>query len=404
MTKTSTVNRSIRDLYELAKKENRIILGLMSGTSLDGLDLALCHIKGSGKNTKITILKHQTVAYPTHFRDDIKSIFAKEVVNLKKVCLMNAKIAITHSEMINEVIKKWGISSKEIDLIASHGQTIFHAPEPKYQTPECPNSTLQLGDGDHIAVRTGIITISDFRQKHIAAGGQGAPLVAYGDYLLFSHSKENRIMLNIGGISNFTFLPTDDMIENLVSTDVGPGNTLMNQYMLYHFNLPFDEDGMKAAEGKTNNALLKALKNHPFFEQPYPKTTGPEEFNLNFVVQAQKASKTEHLGHEDVLATLVDFTVFGIAKAIRAIVPSNTDATIFISGGGINNPVLMKKLKEKLPGFSIKSTNTLNIPPDAKEAILFALLANETVAGDPIPFPKHNGIPEICMGKISFPR
>ncbi len=404
MTKTTTLNRNIRDLYELAEKESRIILGLMSGTSLDGLDLALCHIKGSGKNTEISILKHETVAYSPLFRDDIKSIFAKDEVNLKKVCLMNAKIAITHSEIINDMIKKWGIAFKEVDLIASHGQTIFHAPEPKNQSSGRPSSTLQLGDGDHIAVLTGIITISDFRQKHIAAGGQGAPLVAYGDYLLFSHPKENRIMLNIGGISNFTFLPTNKTIKNLVSTDVGPGNTLMNQYMLYHFNLAYDKDGIKAAKGKTSISLLKSLKNHTFFEQPYPKTTGPEEFNLNFLVQAQKASNTEHLGHEDVLATLVDFTAYGITKAIQAIVPSNRDAAIFISGGGINNLVLMKKLKEQLPGFSMKSTSALNIPPDAKEAILFALLANETVAGDPIPFPNHTGIPEICMGKISFPR
>src|SRR5690606_19891142 len=146
---------------------------------------------------------------------------------------------------------------------------------------------------------TKIITVSDFRQKHIAAGGQGAPLVAYGDYLLFSHPEEDRIMLNIGGISNFTFLPSKKTASNLFSTDIGPGNTLMNQYMLHHFNLPYDKDGRKAAEGKTNAPLLTSLTNHPFFQISYPKTTGVEDFNLNFIIQAQKDSNTETLNPED---------------------------------------------------------------------------------------------------------
>lgn len=398
------MNRDIENLYKLAKKESRIILGLMSGTSLDGLDLALCHIKGSGKNTKLSILKHETIPYSSRFREDIKSIFAKEKVNLKTICLMNAEIAIMHSEIINDTLKKWGISSQEVDLIASHGQTIFHAPQERIQSFELPNSTLQIGDGDHIAVLTDIITISDFRQKHVAAGGQGAPLVAYGDYLLFSHAKENRILLNIGGIANFTFLPSQGTIENLVSTDVGPGNTLMNQYMLYCFNLPYDKNGTKAAEGKTSIPLLNALIDHPFFKQPHPKTTGPEEFNLNVIIQAQKVSNTEYLDPEDVIATLVDLSVYGIAKAIRTIVTANINLCIYASGGGINNPVLMKKLKKELAEFTIESTFQLGIPPDAKEAALFALLANETVAGDPIRFPKHTGVPAICMGKISIPK
>ena len=398
------MNQDIEKLYTLAKKESRIILGLMSGTSLDGIDLALCCIKGNGKNTKLSILKHETIPYTSFFREAIKSIFAKEEVSLRAVCQMNAKIAITHSEIINNTLKEWGFSSKEVDLIASHGQTIFHAPQEKNQSNEYSNSTLQIGDGDHIAVLTNIITISDFRQKHIAAGGQGAPLVAYGDYLLFSHPTENRILLNIGGISNFTFLPSNEAVDNLVSTDVGPGNTLMNQYMLHHFNLPYDKNGTKAAKGQANIHLLNTLMDHPFFKQPYPKTTGPEEFNLNFIIQAQKVSNTEHLNSEDVLATLVDLTVYGIAKAARAIVPPNANLSVYVSGGGINNPVLMRKLKEELSEFKIESTSAIGIPPDAKEAILFALLANETVAGNPINLSKHSGAPAVCMGKISIPK
>lgn len=397
------MNPSIEKLYKISQKESRLILGLMSGTSLDGLDIALCRIKGSGKNTEFTILNFETIDYSNAFRDEIKSIFAKEKVLFKQVCVLNAKIAITHASMVNKALEKWGISSNEIDLIASHGQTVFHAPRSQEQSADVPNSTLQIGDGDHIAVLTDIITVSDFRQKHIAAGGEGAPLVVYGDYLLFSDTKEDRILLNIGGIANFTFLPAKQGLENLTSTDVGPGNTIMNQYMRQHFNLPYDKDGTEAAVGTLSTPLLNALIKHPFFSQPYPKTTGPEEFNLDFVLKAKKESNTENLSHQDTLATLVALTAYGITNAIEAITQNHAKPSIYVSGGGLHNPVLMNNIKEELAGFSVQSTDILGMPPDAKEAVLFALLANETVAGKPIHFPKDTGAPAICMGKISFP-
>lgn len=397
------MNPNVEKLYKIAQKDSRLILGLMSGTSLDGLDLALCRITGSGKSTQSTMLNFETIDFSPVFRDEIKSIFAKETVPFKQVCVLNAKIAITHATMINETLRKWGISSNEVDLIASHGQTVFHAPRNEDPLNSVQNSTLQIGDGDHIAVLTDIITVSDFRQKHVAAGGEGAPLVIYGDYLLFSNPKENRILLNIGGIANFTFLPAQQGLENIASTDVGPGNTLMNQYMRKHFNLAYDKDGAHAAAGKVSLPLLNTLIEHPFFKEPYPKTTGPEEFNLDFISKAKKNSATESLSHQDTLATLVALTAYGITKAIESIAQNQDNAAVYVSGGGLHNPVLMKKIKEELIGFSIQSTEALGMSPDAKEAVLFALLANETIAGEPIHFPKSTGAPAICMGKISFP-
>ncbi|HLT43005.1 MAG TPA: anhydro-N-acetylmuramic acid kinase [Sphingobacteriaceae bacterium] len=400
------MNPTIEQLYKIANKESRTILGLMSGTSLDGLDLALCKVKGSGKSTELTILKYETIEYSPIFRNEIKSISSKEEIHLKKLCVMNAKIAIHHANLINETLKKWNISPTQVDLIASHGQTVYHAPRNATEINEYPNSTLQIGDGDHIAVLTGIITISDFRQKHIAAGGEGAPLVVYGDYLLFSHPTENRIMLNIGGIANFTFLPAKPDLKDLISTDVGPGNTLMDQYMQEHFNLPYDKDGVEAARGKVSIPLLESLTAHPFFDKEYPKTTGPEEFNLNSILlNAKKDSQTEILSHQDTLATLIAFTSYGIKKAIKSVTKAGyTKIVIYASGGGSHNPVLMKKLEEELPEFSIQSTTTLGMPIDAKEAALFALLANETLAGEPINFPENTGTPTVCMGKISLPK
>jgi anhydro-N-acetylmuramic acid kinase len=180
------------------------------------------------------------------------------------------------------------------------------------------NATLQIGDGDHLACKTGIITISDFRQKHIVAGGEGAPLAAYGDFLIFSKKDENRIMLNIGGIANFTFLPGSLNADEVFCTDTGPGNTLMDAYIQNKYpGKYFDENAELAYKGITNENLLTALKAHPFFEQAFPKTTGPELFNLNYLQLAQQRSGTENLRNEDVLATLNRFSADTITKCYK---------------------------------------------------------------------------------------
>lgn len=399
------MNANIEKLYQIAaKNDGRLILGLMSGTSLDGLDLALCKIKNSGKHTQFELIHFETVAYDITFREEIKSIFAKNIIDFKQLCVLNAKVAIKHAAIINSQLKKWNISSEQVDLIASHGQTVFHAPQGSPTESKEPNSTLQIGDGDHIAVLTGIITVSDFRQKHIAAGGQGAPLVIYGDYLLLSDEEEDRILMNIGGITNFTYLPAQHELNTLISTDVGPGNTLMNQYMQKYFGIDYDKDGKEAAKGKISPSLLQRLLKHPFFKQGFPKTTGPEDFNLDFLEKAKNESITENLSHQDVMATLAAFTAKGISIALHSVIPDSSKPSMYVSGGGMHNPVLMQEIQKLIPQLKIDSTATLGLDPDAKEAVLFAVLANETLAGKAIPFPKEVGAPPVCMGKISFPQ
>jgi anhydro-N-acetylmuramic acid kinase len=249
----------------------------MSGTSLDGLDVALCSFKASGTKTKIKLLQFETVAFSTEIKNEIKSVFSKKQVDLEKLTLLNPWIALQHATIINLLLKKWKITHEDVDLIASHGQTIYHAPQSLHQQMKFGNATLQIGDGDHLAVATGIITISDFRQKHIAAGGEGAPLSVYGDYLIFGKPGEDRILLNIGGIANFTYLPADMNVAKIFSTDTGPGNTMMDAYIQLHFiGKFFDENAAIALQGKINEDLLRALKEHPFFNQSFPKTTGPE--------------------------------------------------------------------------------------------------------------------------------
>lgn len=396
------VNTQIEKLYKLAQKPERKIIGLMSGTSLDGLDIALCAISGSGPQTRLSIEQFITVAYPQAFKDQIKTIFAKRTIDFEILCGLNALIGLTHARFINETLDSWQIHPDQIDLIASHGQTVFHAPQSLTRQAAFPNSTLQIGDGDHIAVHTGIITISDFRQKHLAAGGEGAPLAAYGDYLLFTDPIETRILLNVGGIANFTYLPAAG--NGVFSTDAGPGNTIMDQYMQAHFGQAMDADARTALAGTVDEHLLSALLDNSFFELPFPKTTGPELFNLAYLAHAQQQSGTTHLSPHDVMATLCAFSARVIVHAVQAVAAGLQAVVLYVSGGGLHNPLLMQQLKQALPDIRIESFNVLGLLPDAKEAALFALLANETLAGSPSNADSIRGAPAICMGKVSFPR
>jgi anhydro-N-acetylmuramic acid kinase len=398
------MNKQVESLFQIAQKPERLIIGLMSGTSLDGLDVALCSFRGNGLDTQIELLEFQTVPYDAYFKEEIKSVFSKDMVSLEKVCLLNAWVALEYARLILGCLNKWKRSSNEIDLIASHGQTIYHAPKPLHQKEKFGNATLQIGDGDHLAHATGIITLSDFRQKHIAGGGEGAPLASYGDFLIFSKKGENRIMLNIGGIANFTYLPGTVNADEVFSTDVGPGNTLMDAYMQKHFSKYFDENAEVASQGKINDALLKALKNHSFFQQAFPKTTGPELFNLNYLSQAQQQSQTESISHEDAMATLNRFSADMIVVALRVCLKDRTDFKIYSSGGGMHNPLLMQHLKSQLSHQEFLITADLGIHPDAKEAVLFATLANECICGGQVNYGSaRNGIPSVSMGKISLP-
>ncbi|MEO8535043.1 MAG: anhydro-N-acetylmuramic acid kinase [Flavobacterium sp.] len=401
------MNKNISALYTIAQKESRKIIGLMSGTSLDGLDIALCEISGAGKNTAVTILEFETIDYSEDIKTEIRKVFAKKTIEFQHLVVLNEWIGILHAGMINDALKKWNIPATAVDLIASHGQTVLHAPKFLHQQEKFPNATLQIGDGDHIAVKTGIITLSDFRQKHVAAGGEGAPLAVYGDYLLFGQKGENRIMLNMGGIANFTYLPTSLNAEETFVTDTGTGNTLIDLFVKQYFpEKSYDKDAEIASQGTVNQLLLEALKEHDFFKRSFPKTIGQELFNTEFVQAALSKTNLSVISAPDLLATLTRFSAETIAEAIRFAVNNTTapieDFKIYMSGGGTNNPLLVRWLKELLPCQFYKS-DELGILSDAKEAVLFALLANETVAGGDFNFGTNKGIPSVTMGKISFP-
>ncbi len=394
------MNSNLKQLFAIAQKKQKMILGLMSGTSLDGLDMALCRFSGSGLQTEFELLEFETVPYDNFFRNEVRQVFSQKMVDLEKLTLLNAFIGSFHGELVLQCLKKWQVKTASVDLVASHGQTIYHAPKHQHQQKNYPNATLQIGDGDHLAVKTGIITISDFRQKHIAAGGEGAPLALYGDVILGGKKGENRILLNIGGIANFTFLPAYASFSTIISTDVGPGNTLIDAACRKYFDLPFDADAKIALSGEVNEELLTALKAHPFFAEALPKSTGPELFSMEFVQEAQQKSSTQQINPADLVATLTVFTAQIIAAAILKNFPVE-DLQVFVSGGGARNPMMIQSLQFLMPKNSIRNSDVLGLNADAKEAVLFALLANEALAGEPIVI---NQNPAVLMGKFSFGR
>jgi anhydro-N-acetylmuramic acid kinase len=389
------MNANIEALYRISGKSERTILGLMSGTSLDGLDIAVCTFLGSGTHTKLNVTHYTTVPYTEDFKAAIRKIFSIRTVDLEAVTLLNAHIARIHATMVLSALESWQLSASSIDVIASHGQTIYHAPKFLHPTSGYGNATLQIGDGDIISTATGIITISDFRQKHIAAGGEGAPLALYCDSILFAGETENRVLLNMGGIANFTYLPAGQTTD-IISTDVGPANTLIDSYIkANYYGLSYDANGDIASSGTINEAFVNAVLAHPFFNAAFPKTIGPELFNLDFIANALKTAGIVSMAHQDMVASLSYITARVIADGIYKVVgDANLELVIYASGGGIHNAYIMQQLQNLCPSASFKNLETLGVHPDAKEAVLFAVLANEALAGSPA----------LSMGKISFPQ
>ena len=402
------MNRYVNQLYQLANQPSRRIIGLMSGTSLDGLDVALCRLEGHGPGTRLTLEQFRTVPYDADTKQRIRQVFAHDTVSLEYLTLLNPWLGQLHARAVLACLAEWQVAPASVDLIASHGQTIYHAPRHQHQHPDFTgNATLQIGDGDHVAVGTGIITLSDFRQKHVAGGGEGAPLAAYGDFLLLSSPDEERLLLNLGGIANFTYLPrTGGDATTAFSTDTGPGNTLLDATVRAHRpGSAYDEDGRLALAGRVHPNLLAELLAHPFFAAPLPKTTGPELFGPTYLAAAQQRSTTETLGLEDLLATLAELSAVGVGRAVQlAFAGHQVPAAVYASGGGAHNPALMQALTRHLPGTRFARTDELGMPGDAKEAILFAVLANEAVAGTPVTLGAgRQRVPAVGMGKVSFP-
>ena len=386
------MNPQLTKLAAIAAQPSRRIIGLMSGTSLDGLDVALCRCTGHGPTLDVVLEHFATVPYAADFQARLRAI-SQPTVHLQEVVVLHAELARHHAAAVLACLEKWGVAPAEVDVLASHGQTIWHAPRHQHRRAEYPHhATLQIGDGDHLAQLTGIVTLSDFRQKHVAAGGEGAPLAPFADELLFRQPGANRLLLNLGGIANFTLLPADG--GPALATDTGPANTLLDHVVRQHYpDKSYDAGGYLAAQGQVHAGLLAALLSHPFFTQDFPKTTGLELFSPTYLKASQAKTSTTSLPAPDLLATLVELTATAVAQAARHYLGPQPTAEILVSGGGAHNAALLAALARHLPAAHLLSTDKAGIAPDAKEAVLFAVLANETLAGSPA----------LSLGKISLP-
>lgn len=389
-------------LKKILNKKSKNVIGLMSGTSMDGIDAGLINVRGYGNRTLIEEKAFLTFPYPDELKIHLIQVIRKKRVSLEEAARLNMLIGSIFAAAALKVCKKAKIPPGKIDLIGSHGQTLWHAPEIKEMFGYKTGASLQIGDPSVIAEKTGIVTVGDFRAADISAGGEGAPLIPYFDYLMFKDKKENRAVLNIGGISNITVLPKNCSKKDVTGFDCGPGNVLIDMAVKTLFNQDFDKNGKIASEGKVSDNVLSFLKKHPFILKTPPKSTGREKFSQNYLKKVITLSKKHNLKPEDIIRTITEFTALAVYMNYKTHIESKLKLdSVIISGGGIKNKVITNSLKQYFKGIHITSAKHYGISPDAKEAIAFAVFANEAVHGNPANIPAVTGAGKECiLGKI----
>ena len=346
-------------------------LGLLSGTSMDGVDACLVDFSDDGT---VNLLAHHTTSFPGALLDELRALMQPDAPRaMPRVARIDAWLGEIFADAANALIESSGIARHTITAIGSHGQTLHHAPHGDY-----PYS-LQLGDPHRIAERTGLTVVADFRRRDIAAGGQGAPLVPPAHAAFFSHPSETRVVANIGGIANITILPPQSEASTPVrGFDTGPGNTLMDAWTQRHLGQAYDRDGAWAQGGQVHQGLLARLLSDRYFAQAAPKSTGPERFNLTWL-QAHAVALLDTIPAQDIQATLLELSARSLMEAIETNAPDA--ATVLICGGGAYNTALMQRLRALANARRVESTANEGIEPAWVEAVAFAWLARQTMLG-----------------------
>lgn len=372
------------------------VAGIMSGTSLDGIDVAIVDIAGRGFSQRLSTIARASTAYPDAVRAALLRI-SNATAHTGDVARLSFLLGELYAEAVATCCAAGGINLASIELIGCHGQTIFHEGSPVDFLGRRIASTFQIGETAVIAERTGIRTIGNFREADVAAGGRGAPLVPYVDYLLFRHPERNRVALNIGGIANITSIPAGGAPEHVVAFDTGPGNMVSDALAERLTGKHYDAGGTIAERGTVREDLLSELLTDPHCAAPPPKSAGREQYGVGFV----EALLASGVSLEDLIATAMEFTARTIALGIHQFAAQPVDDLI-ASGGGVHNRYLMRRLRELLPQSSVETTAAYGIDPDAKEAIAFAVLAYESLHGRPANLASATGArrPAI-LGKIA---
>ena len=380
----------------------RRIVGLISGTSADGVSAALVQVSGRDERTCVKVLEWGTYPYERDLRREIFQLFSPRTGTVDRICRLNFIMADRFSEAALQIIRKGGLETKDIDLIASHGQTIYHI-------PSGPRSTLQIGQAAVIAERTGITTVSDFRARDVAAGGQGAPLVPLVDLILFRSNRRARAIQNIGGIANVTVVPRSAKFHDVFAFDTGPGNMIIDSVIrhLTRGRLSMDKNGNMASRGSIDRQLLRYLMQSPFIRKKPPKTTGREEFGEQFAQAYLKKARAKRLSTADIVATATAFTAEAIAyNYSKFVYPQCCIDEVILGGGGAKNTTLVSMLRERLK-LPMLLHEDFGIPSEAKEAIAFAILGNQTLEGRPGNVPSATGasravvLGTVCPGGVA---
>ncbi len=400
-----------------------LVLGLMSGTSADGIDVALARISGAPPRLDAKLLGHTSISFPPAIRKEILRVAEQQTITAGELSQLNFRLGELFADAATEACRRFHISPRRVSLIGSHGQTIFHQGKPIRFLGRPTASTLQIGEPSVIAARSGITTVGDFRPADVALGGQGAPLVPYADYLLYGHPKLGRVSLNLGGIANITVLPANAKPSQVLAFDTGPGNMLIDA-LVHHFShgrRRFDENARLASQGRSLPGILDELMRDPYLKLAPPKSTGREYYGHAYAQKLLAIGRRRRAKPADLIRAATIFTALSIVDALhRFVLPKTKIHQLIVSGGGARNPLLLAQLAAALgvgaqhvaphlgrtaasSKIELIPSSQLGIPVDAKEAFAFALLAYETFHQRPANLPSATGArgPAI-LGKISY--
>jgi anhydro-N-acetylmuramic acid kinase len=379
-----------------------MVCGIMSGTSLDAIDVVLLRLRGSGRRTQFSQVAYGQIPIRSELRARILRCSDPANAVLDEIVRLNVYLAHVYADAVRTVARRAGVKMADIDLIGSHGQTIRHLPNASRMHGKAIRATLQIGDPSVLATLIGVPVVGDFRLADMAVGGQGAPLVPLFDWLIFGSPDRNRVLLNIGGIANVTILPRGCSRQQVIAFDTGPGNMLVDFLMNEYFGRSFDRNGRVAFRGAVNVKLLRWMATHPFFRRRPPKSTGREDFGSDFGRSVMRRSGK--LAGEDVIATASFLTPFSVFDAVRRFVPAFSIHEVIASGGGAHNAFFLRVLQLLFEGATIRTTGEFGVDVDAKEATCFAVLANETMHRQPANLPSVTGARrEVVLGKVCRP-
>ncbi|MCX7829478.1 MAG: anhydro-N-acetylmuramic acid kinase [Acidobacteria bacterium] len=391
-------------LAKIREKTERIIIGINSGTSADGIDAAIVKIRNSGLESEIEVIGFEKYPYSPSLSQRLNKDIGQNSAGAAELCIISSYLGELFAYSAKSIAKKYSVPFEDIDAIGMHGQTIYHHPEPLAFPGYQITGTMQIGNAAIVAERTGKIVVSDFRSRDMAVGGQGAPLVAYLDFVLFSHRARGRILLNIGGVANATGIPASSPLDSIIAFDTGPGNALIDA-AVFHFSegkKSFDENGVIAKQGVVIKELLKKLLSHPYFKKDPPKSLDKETFGRQYFQKLIKENPS--LPPANTVATLTEFTIKTISLGIKEhiVQKDHSYEEIIVSGGGANNKAILDGLKANFPNLVVNTIDDYPILGKAKEAVLYAFLANETLMNKKGNVPSATGAKKpVILGSIT---